>query len=607
MEFAVGSGSVRDLPPSKRFKYVGGSSLGMAPCLPARKRLCPPMLEAAAAAAAAVPVCLPAKKRAYAAAAAVEGGGFALCLPAKKRAYAPPVDDAVAPACLPAKKRIHAPPPPPPDSGASPSVPTTKRVDTLPPAAADKAAISPSIPVPVRKRVHAPQPPPAPAPEKAAVSPSIPVPAKKRVSATAAAAATDASPRVPFKDLVNTLPPPRDAAVSPSIPAKKSARAPPSPKDTAAPVSVCLPSNKRVMPPFLPPSPPPSKESDGARVAAVKEAKPQGSNKRGATTNSSVANGVEDDYARAEASKIQEKPKIPEKPINHEEIKEQVSKKQRSNTCRESKDQECNQSCSAISAKQSEVEALEKACKAIDLNEAAREEDSWDGERVAREPTQEAMAAAAEEEVEEEDDGVHCAVCGSTDGDPSDPIVFCDGCDLMVHASCYGNPLASFIPDGDWFCSVCTAAAAKKSKGNKPPPPPPRCCLCPARGGAMKRTTDARWAHIACALLVPEVFFRDPDGRDGVDCSRVPAHRFATACYVCESGGGCALECSQPRCGLGFHVSCGLDAGLCIEYQEAKAGGGGGGVVAGFCLEHTKLWEKQQLTGKYKIVSRGQK
>jgi hypothetical protein len=42
---------------------------------------------------------------------------------------------------------------------------------------------------------------------------------------------------------------------------------------------------------------------------------------------------------------------------------------------------------------------------------------------------------------DDDDDGIVCAVCQSTDGDPSDPIVFCDGCDLMVHATCYGNPL----------------------------------------------------------------------------------------------------------------------------------------------------------------------
>ncbi|GJN05593.1 hypothetical protein PR202_ga23236 [Eleusine coracana subsp. coracana] len=149
----------------------------------------------------------------------------------------------------------------------------------------------------------------------------------------------------------------------------------------------------------------------------------------------------------------------------------------------------------------------------------------------------------------------------------------------MVHASCYGSPLAQAIPDGDWFCSLC---AARKGK------PAASCCLCPAKGGAMKRTTEGRWAHIACALLVPEVFFRDPDGRDGVDCSRVPAHRFNKECYICESSNGCALECSQPKCSRGFHVSCGLDGGLCIEYREEKSGA----IVAGFCREHTELWEK---------------
>lgn len=63
-----------------------------------------------------------------------------------------------------------------------------------------------------------------------------------------------------------------------------------------------------------------------------------------------------------------------------------------------------------------------------------------------------------------EEDGVMCDVCQSTDGDPSNPIVFCDGCDLMVHASCYGNPLVKAIPEGDWFCWQCIASRSLKKK-----------------------------------------------------------------------------------------------------------------------------------------------
>uniref|UniRef100_A0A6V7QQV4 PHD-type domain-containing protein n=1 Tax=Ananas comosus var. bracteatus TaxID=296719 RepID=A0A6V7QQV4_ANACO len=186
---------------------------------------------------------------------------------------------------------------------------------------------------------------------------------------------------------------------------------------------------------------------------------------------------------------------------------------------------------------------------------------------------------------------------GSTDGDPSDPIVFCDGCDLMVHALCYGNPLARSIPEGDWFCLRCDETKTKTKNAMESTT---NCCLCSAEGGAVKPTVDGEWAHITCSLLVPEVFFHDPEGRDRIDCSRVPERRWRKRCYVCGSGRGCAIECSEPKCELGFHVSCGLDEGLCIEYKEGKRGA----VVAGFCGDHTKLWEKQQLTGKFRIVAR---
>jgi hypothetical protein len=100
-----------------------------------------------------------------------------------------------------------------------------------------------------------------------------------------------------------------------------------------------------------------------------------------------------------------------------------------------------------------------------------------------------------EEEEEEEEDGVLCDVCRSTDAEPSDPIVFCDGCDVGVHASCYGNPLRLSVPEGDWFCAQCLSHD----------PHSKTCCLCPSSDGAMKQTTDGSWAHISCAVFVPEV------------------------------------------------------------------------------------------------------
>ncbi|XP_068644540.1 uncharacterized protein [Aristolochia californica] len=214
------------------------------------------------------------------------------------------------------------------------------------------------------------------------------------------------------------------------------------------------------------------------------------------------------------------------------------------------------------------------------------------------EPTQQSPVKAVDQEdctiaEDEEEDGIICSVCNSTDGDPSDPIVFCDGCDLTVHASCYGNPLIQAVPEGDWFCARCKLAEEDKHIDTN-------CCLCPVSGGSTKPTVDGRWAHIICSLLVPEVFFRDPTGRERIDCSRVPTKRWAAVCYLCGSANGCGIECSQPKCCLAFHVSCGMKEELSIEYREGKRGA----VVAGFCKSHTQLWVKQQQSGKFKIVPR---
>lgn len=179
----------------------------------------------------------------------------------------------------------------------------------------------------------------------------------------------------------------------------------------------------------------------------------------------------------------------------------------------------------------------------------------------------------------DDDDGIVCAVCESTDGDPSDPIVLCDGCDLMVHTTCYGHPFTNGVPEGDWFCAQCLAK----------PQNPLSCSLCPVTGGALKPTSDGKWAHLVCALFVPEVFFTDPEGREGIDCSKVPKRRWERKCYICKSRNGCAIDCSEPKCPLAFHVTCGLEQDLCIEYNQGRTKGA---IVAGFCRVHTDLWKK---------------
>lgn len=202
------------------------------------------------------------------------------------------------------------------------------------------------------------------------------------------------------------------------------------------------------------------------------------------------------------------------------------------------------------------------------------------------------------DDVAEDDDGIVCAICNSTDGDPLDPIVLCDGCDLMVHTTCYGHPLIKGVPEGDWFCSQCSAS---KISDSETPKLLFTCCLCPETGGALKSTVNGKWAHVVCSLFVPEVFFVDSEGREGIDFSKVPKRRWETKCYICKTKNGCAIDCSEPKCRLSFHVTCGLKHELCIEYNEGRRNGG---VVAGFCSSHTELWKKQQQTGKFKIVPR---
>ncbi len=59
--------------------------------------------------------------------------------------------------------------------------------------------------------------------------------------------------------------------------------------------------------------------------------------------------------------------------------------------------------------------------------------------------------------------------------------------------ACYG---VATIPRGEWLCRVCSAGDEQAT-----------CILCPVAGGALKRVRpgNTSWAHLCCALWIPEV------------------------------------------------------------------------------------------------------
>ncbi|EHL02580.1 putative NuA3 HAT complex component NTO1 [Glarea lozoyensis 74030] len=102
-----------------------------------------------------------------------------------------------------------------------------------------------------------------------------------------------------------------------------------------------------------------------------------------------------------------------------------------------------------------------------------------------------AAAVNGEPQAGEEPDS-KCAICDDGDCENTNAIVFCDGCDLAVHQECYGVP---FIPEGQWMCRKCLLIG----RGI------PTCIFCPNTDGGFKKTNASKWAHLLCAMWIPEV------------------------------------------------------------------------------------------------------
>ncbi|RPB04755.1 hypothetical protein L873DRAFT_1665547 [Choiromyces venosus 120613-1] len=154
-----------------------------------------------------------------------------------------------------------------------------------------------------------------------------------------------------------------------------------------------------------------------------------------------------------------------------------------------------------------------------------------------------------------------CVICDDGECENSNAIVFCDGCNLAVHQECYGVP---HIPEGQWLCRKCIAIPNKTAN----------CIFCPNTDGAFKQTTNNKWAHLLCAIWIPEVILGNTSYMEPVDgMDLVPKSRWKLSCYICKQKMGACIQCSNKSCFIAFHVTCGRRARLSMKMKNSLGTG----------------------------------
>ncbi|XP_069492719.1 protein Jade-3 isoform X2 [Ambystoma mexicanum] len=172
----------------------------------------------------------------------------------------------------------------------------------------------------------------------------------------------------------------------------------------------------------------------------------------------------------------------------------------------------------------------------------------------------------------EYDEDVICDVCRSPDSEEGNDMVFCDRCNICVHQACYG---ILKVPEGSWLCRTCVLGVY------------PQCILCPKSGGAMKSTrTGTKWAHVSCALWIPEVSIACPERMEPITkVSHIPPSRWGLVCSLCKEKTGACIQCSVKSCITPFHVTCAFEHSLEMKTilddgDEVK--------FKSYCMKHSK-------------------
>ena len=183
-----------------------------------------------------------------------------------------------------------------------------------------------------------------------------------------------------------------------------------------------------------------------------------------------------------------------------------------------------------------------------------------------------------------------CSLSDESSEEEDEEIIQCIQCRIAVHPSCYGLSADDVRPN--WLCSRCQYKSFVA-----------QCELCQLRGGPLKPTSNGKWAHVTCAVVVPEVLFGDPDKREPVNITCIPKSRWRLKCLYCAAHGargGAGLQCGYRKCPSSFHVTCAQYNGI-VHWAPDNDGSKG---IRANCPRHDKD-KQEEVRRELKLIPIG--
>lgn len=127
----------------------------------------------------------------------------------------------------------------------------------------------------------------------------------------------------------------------------------------------------------------------------------------------------------------------------------------------------------------------------------------------------------------------------------------------------------------------------------------PDCVLCPNKGGAMKSNKSGKhWAHVSCALWIPEVSIGCVDRMEPITkISSIPQSRWSLICVLCRKRVGSCIQCSVKPCKTAYHVTCAFQHGLEMRAIIEEGNAEDGVKLRSYCQKHSMSKGKKENAG----------